>query len=346
MSNFEKYANKGLSGLANIGNTCYLNSCLQILSHTYELNDFLNKGDYKRKINKTSDSIILLEWDKLRQLLWANNCTIAPYGFVKSIQRIAAIKKRDIFTGHAQNDVQEFLLFLIDCFHNALSREVEMVINGQMCNEVDSLATICYNMMKNMYKKEYSEILNIFYGIHVSEILSGTTNETLSASPEPFSVLSLSIPPTKNPSLFDCFDLYCESESLSNENGNAWFNDKTQQKENVRRKISFWSLPEVMIIDLKRWNGYTHKSQQMVNAPLINADFSKYIKGYNPQSYVYDLFGVGNHSGGVMGGHYIAYIKNANEKWYSCNDTNINEIKEEAVISPYSYCLFYRKKKI
>jgi ubiquitin carboxyl-terminal hydrolase 4/11/15 len=101
-----------------------------------------------------------------------------------------------------------------------------------------------------------------------------------------------------------------------------------------------------MIIDLKRWNGHTHKSQQMVNAPLINADFSKYIKGYNPNSYVYDLFGVGNHSGGVMGGHYFAYIKNANGKWYSCNDTNINEIKEEVVISPYSYCLFYRKKKI
>ena len=354
ISLFQNYANRGLSGLGNIGNTCYLNSCMQLLSHCYELNVFLEKGDYKQKLNRAADSIILLEWDKLRTLLWSSNCTVAPYGFVKSVQKIAEIKKRDIFTGYSQNDVQEFLLFIIDCFHNALAREVEMQINGQSQNETDNLATVCYTMMKNMYKKEYSEILNIFYGIHVSEIISNKTNETLSASPEPFSVISLSIPSSKNTansivSLFDCFDLYCEPEHLNHENGNAWFNDKTQQKENVKRAICFWSLPDVMIIDLKRWHGHeqgnSRKAQQMISAPLTNVDFSKYVKGYNPSSYVYDLFGVGNHSGGMMGGHYTAYIKNANDKWYAFNDTNVNEIKEEQIITPQAYCLFYRKKK-
>jgi ubiquitin C-terminal hydrolase len=69
------------------------------------------------------------------------------------------------------------------------------------------------------------------------------------------------------------------------------------------------------------------------------------VKGYQASTYVYDLFGVGNHSGGVHGGHYTAYIKNANGKWYEMNDTSVKEIRPEQVISPRSYCLFYRKIK-
>ena len=109
---YDKYSGKGLTGLANIGNTCYLNSCMQILSHTYELNDFLSSGMYRNRINKVSDSVIMLEWDKLREMMWSSNCTIAPWGFVMNVQKVAAIKDRDLFTGNAQNDVQEFLLLL------------------------------------------------------------------------------------------------------------------------------------------------------------------------------------------------------------------------------------------
>jgi ubiquitin C-terminal hydrolase len=46
-----------------------------------------------------------------------------------------------------------------------------------------------------------------------------------------------------------------------------------------------------------------------------------------------------------MGGHYTAYVKNANGAWYHFNDTSVSEIgRNESIISPKAYVLFYRKK--
>jgi ubiquitin C-terminal hydrolase len=60
---------------------------------------------------------------------------------------------------------------------------------------------------------------------------------------------------------------------------------------------------------------------------------------------MYDLYGICNHVGGTMGGHYTAYIKNSNGKWYHFNDTVVSEIQESHIITPNAYCFFYRKKQ-
>ena len=285
----------------------------------------------------------MLEWDNLRKILWENNCIIAPGKFIKTVQKVAHLKGMDMFTGFSQNDLPEFLLFLIDCFHTALSREIRMTISGQVENETDKIAVQCFEMVKTMYTKEYSEIWNLFYGVHVSEISALETNEKIKTTPEPFFMIDLPIPQNnKSPHLIDCFNHYVEGEILDGEN--AWYNEDTKEKINIRKKIQFWSFPNILVIDLKRFNSRNQKNQILVSFPIDDLDLSNYVIGYKKESYNYELYGVCNHSGNVLGGHYTAYVKNANKKWYHFNDTSISEVGLiDSIVSPKAYCLFYRK---
>jgi len=340
-----KYKNKGLSGLSNLGNTCFVNTCMQILSHTYELNDLFEDGSYKKRLNDVHDSALFVEWDNLRTLLWNENCIVSPGKFIKSVQKLSAIKNIQQFTGYAQNDLPEFLLFIVDVFHNALRREVTMNIVGKEETKKDKLATECFEMVKKMYTKDYSEIWNLFYGIHVSQIHSIQSDKLLARTPEPFFMVNLPIPSdNKSPSLIDCFDLYVNGEQLTGDN--AWFNEKKNRKEEVVKSLKYWSLPKLLCIDFKRFNERGVKNQKLVSFPIDNLDLSAYVIGYKKHTYVYDLYGVANHSGGTLGGHYFAYVKNANGKWYTFNDTTVSEIPNiESIVTPKAYCLFYRKRE-
>lgn len=336
-----KYKNKGLSGLANLGNTCFINSCIQVLSHTYELNNFLDNESYKNKLKNKYDSALLIEWDNLRKILWNNNCVVSPGKFISTIQKVAKLKNMEIFTGYSQNDVSEFLLFLIDCFHSSISREITITISGNPQSDTDNLAMKCFEMVKNTYSKDYSEIWNLFYAVNVSEITRVDNGKVLSMNPEPFFMVDLPIPPkNKSPSLIDCFNHYVEGEIIQ-----GYTDEETKEKIDIRKKILFWSFPNVLAIDLKRFNNRFQKNQIYVTFPLDDLDLSDYVIGYKKQNFKYELYGVCNHSGGVMGGHYTSYVKNANEKWYHYNDTSVTEVGiNESIVSPKAYVLFYRKK--
>ena len=341
--NYEKYKDKGLSGLTNLGNTCFLNSTMQVLSHTYELNKFLDMKTYNKLLNKKYDSVLLIEWDALRELLWKENCIVSPVKFVSVVQKLAKIKGQELFTGFNQNDLPEFLIFVIDCFHNALSREVNMTIQGQAKDDKDNVAVKCFERIKQMYEKDYSEIWNMFYGIHVSQLENVTTNEVVSITPEPYFIINLPIPENnKEPSLIDCFNLYVEGELLDGVKS-----EKTGEPYAAKKKLMFWSFPNILVIDIKRFNSNNRKNQVFVDFPLENLDLSKYVIGYNNESYVYDLYAVCNHSGSSLGGHYTSFVKNANGKWYHYNDTSVSEVSlTQQIKSPKAYCFFYRKRQI
>jgi ubiquitin carboxyl-terminal hydrolase 8 len=292
------------------------------------------------------DSNILNEWEDLRNVMWSGNGVVTPKRFVLNVQQIALMKNKEIFTGWAQNDMPEFLLFFIDCIHNSISRGVTMKINGNKQNKTDEMAIACYQMLKTTYEKEYSEIMNIFYGIYVSEIISKDTGKCHVMKPESYFILDLPVMDeiTMAKNIYECFDLYTKPEIL--EGDNAWFNEKTGKKEDIKKQITFWNFPNVLVIVLKRFTpDGMHRINTIIDFPLENLNLSKYVRGYSANSYVYDLYGVCNHMGGVMGGHYTAFVKNYENKWLQFNDSNVETVDDtNNIISSMAYCLFYRKK--
>jgi ubiquitin C-terminal hydrolase len=329
-------------GLVNLGNTCFANSCIQVMQQMYELQNLVESA----KPMECVDTLILNEWNMLRKAMQQQHGTLSPNRFFHILQQVAAQKNRELFTGWAQNDISEFLLFLIECMHNSIAKPLHIKVNGNPENTTDNRAILCYTFLQSIYAKEHSKIHDMFYGMYVTEILNKNGNQILSVKPEHFFILDLQLFQNDRVcnTLYDCFDLFVSSEDMVGEN--AWFNETTQEKEDIKRQVSFWNFPNILVIILKRFSpDGQRKLQTLIDFPLMDLNLAKYVNGYQAETYRYDLFGVCNHMGNVKGGHYTAFVKNTVNEWYHYNDTVVEQVTDfQRIVSPAAYCLFYRKK--
>lgn len=330
-----KYENLGLTGLVNLGNTCFMNSAIQCLSNTLLLTDYFLTKNYLKDINKGKDYKISIEWYRLLNGIWSDNCTISPNSFHKTFQSHTTNRE---FLGFRQNDVQEFLVFFIDSLHEALSKEVNITITGEVVNDIDKKALEAMKQWKEYFKDSYSKIIEIFYGQIISSTQS-LDNKYISDSYTPMCYFSIPIPTNMDSiNIYDCFDLFTSDELLNNEN--QWYCEDIDKKIDAKKQIKIWSMPKILIVIFKRFRNNGTKINSFINFPIDNLDLSRYCVGYDKSRSKYDLFGICNHSGN----HYFSYCKNPNKKWYCYNDSTVNEQDIKNIVTNKAYCLFYKRK--
>uniref|UniRef100_A0A671N2C4 Ubiquitin carboxyl-terminal hydrolase n=1 Tax=Sinocyclocheilus anshuiensis TaxID=1608454 RepID=A0A671N2C4_9TELE len=110
---------RGLTGLKNIGNTCYMNAALQALSNCPPLTQFfldcggLVKTDKKPALCKSYQKLITDLWHKNR------NSYVVPTNLFQGIKAV-----NPMFRGYSQQDSQEFLRCLMDQLHEELKEPI------------------------------------------------------------------------------------------------------------------------------------------------------------------------------------------------------------------------------
>uniref|UniRef100_A0A8C5GUP9 ubiquitinyl hydrolase 1 n=1 Tax=Gouania willdenowi TaxID=441366 RepID=A0A8C5GUP9_GOUWI len=157
--------------------------------------------------------------------------------------------------------------------------------------------------------------------------------------------------------LEQCLNLFTKPEVLAPEE--AWYCPKCQQHREASKQLLLWRLPNILIIQLKRFSFrsfiWRDKINDMVDFPIRNLDLSDFCIGQKEdmqQPPVYDLYAVINHYGGMIGGHYTAYARLPSDKnsqrsdvgWRLFDDSTVTMVDESQVVTRYAYVLFFRRR--
>lgn len=258
-----------LVGLNNLGNTCYLNSALQIIVNCTVLTKVILSQSFKSEALNTYKKF-LIEYKTTK-----SGNAISPM----DIKNLVGSKDKK-FLNFQQHDSHEFLINLMELLEDELKKEYQETKSSILGIKLEDL-------MSNIFDTTVSSII---YSEETEEKSKTRIGEK---------ILSLPIPNSRNVSLDDCLELYTKIEKLTGDS--QWHSEKENRKVDAYKRLYLKSFPKYLLIQLKR---FTFFSASNKNNNDVNVPTELKIKNHK-----YELRGIIFHTGGACGGHYISIIK-------------------------------------
>ncbi|GAA5979453.1 hypothetical protein JCM10908_002930 [Rhodotorula pacifica] len=308
------------AGLRNLGNTCFLNSALQVLLHTPPLVRYLESQLHPDSkscpvTNRKGFCMICSMRSCVRASFIGQNSSYAPNSVVKNLKNIAKH-----FRLGRQEDSHEFLRFLMDALQAA-------ALFGKPAK------------LDQKYK-EQTFVHQLFGGrlrsrVHCTEC--GHNSDTFD------SILDLSLDLGGARSLRDALENLVRVDVLKGQN--KYKCERCKKLVIAEKGFKIDAAPLVLTVHLKRFTPTGRKAGGVINYPE-SLRLGPYMSTpeQNPS---YRLYGVVLHSGGGLhSGHYTAYVRAANNNWYDMNDDYVRPVGPQSVLGDRdAYCLFYIREK-
>lgn len=183
---------KGLVGMRNLGNTCFMNAALQCLSHSTLLTEYILTHDWENKINTVSSSAegrLVCEYYLLLKKIWTENSySVSPADIKKAIVKVSRT-----FAGYSQQDTQEFLSYFLDALHEDLNQVYIKPYIQQKDYAGEDVKKFSDGAWSSHAQRNKSFIVDSFHGQYYSKIrCPDCKHESLTC--DPFDMLSLNLP--------------------------------------------------------------------------------------------------------------------------------------------------------
>ena len=341
---------KGLTGLSNLGNTCFMSSAVQCITHIKSVSRYFRKL-FNSNLQSIDDKLAL-EFKHLAEQLWKSNQTsLSPRKFLSALHKAAPF-----FQGLGQHDSQEFLKIFLDKMHETTKHEQEYqkftsIISDTFKSDIKSKVTCleCRSIFSKV--EEYFDIpLTIpsdserqQYQQYSSEVLSPI--ERIQQETEKRSIWrnisKIFSSDSSYVKLYECLLNYCLPEKLTDQD--MFYCEKCKKKCESQREMKIVNPPNVLTLIIKRFKFSRVGSKILTYVQFpIELDLRYFLE--KPRNCTYQLTGIIQHIGALGGGHYIAYCQNSQDfNWYEFNDSIVTEVSEREVLEKEAYILFYHK---
>jgi ubiquitin C-terminal hydrolase len=327
-------------GLANIGNTCYLNSAFQALSKSKPFAEYFGCHAWKEHRHPDRKGHDLAEHtaDLMAALQGPGDKMLIPSKFVRAFIEFAHEINEDIRPG-AQADAAEAVQILLDGLHTQQAREVRMQITGAATTPDQAALIKSLESWSTFFHKEYSPLVGHFYGQTQTSVVCEAC-KAVSTRYEPWSVLKLPIPGADKqgspaPSLDDCLAAAVATETLDDYSCNAC---KTKGPAQIAHAISRY--PKHLIVSLKRFTNTGSKVRARIPYNPNCIDLNAYRAWPTIQGHTaYRVMSTIEHMGGSRGGHYCMRTREGNE-WIVYDDARTGPSPFGGDAGPDTYMLF------